>query len=66
MIIFEEIIDITDEKNIKYYILNSIYGLEDCYGDFNNDGKLDFKQKYAYLRNSENHSNDKYKTYTLP
>lgn len=58
--------DITDEKNIKYYILNSIYGLEDCYGDFNNDGKLDFKQKYAYLRNSENHSNDKYKTYTLP
>lgn len=58
--------DITDESNIKYYILNSIYGLEECYGDFNNDGKLDFKQKYAYLRNSEDKSQDKYKVYTLP
>ncbi|MCC9064129.1 hypothetical protein [Flavobacterium piscisymbiosum] len=58
--------DITDEKSIKYCILNSIYGLEDCYGDFNNDGKLDFKQKYAYLRNSEDKSQDKYKVYTLP
>lgn len=58
--------DITDESNIKYYILNSIYGLKECYGDFNNDGKLEFKQKYFYLRNSEDKSQDKYKIYTLP
>ncbi|NJM78668.1 MAG: hypothetical protein HC854_01810 [Flavobacterium sp.] len=57
--------DLTDEKKIKYYILNSIYSTENSYGDFNNDGKLDFKQKYFYLRNNLDTSKDKYKIYTI-
>ena len=57
--------DITNEKSIKYFILNGIYTDEDGYGDFNNDGKLDFKQKYFYVKNSLDHSQEKFKIYTL-
>ncbi len=57
--------DITDDKNIKYYILNSIYTNEEGYGDFNKDNKLDFKQRYFYLRNSTDTSRYKYKIYTI-
>ena len=57
--------EITDDNNIKYYILNSIYTNEDGYGDFNNDNKLDFKQRYFYLRNSIDTTQNKYKIYTI-
>ena len=57
--------DITNEKNIKYFILNGIYNDQDGYGDFNYDGKLDFQQKYFYLRNSLDHSEDRFKIYTI-
>lgn len=57
--------DLTHEKKIKYYILNSIYTDEDGYCDFNNDGKLDFKQKYFYVKNSLDHSKDRFKIYTI-
>ena len=57
--------DISDDRNIKYYILNSIYTREEGYGDFNKDGKLDFKQKYYLQRNNNEKLKDKYKIYTI-
>lgn len=57
--------DITNDKNINYFILNSIYTLEDGYSDYNNDGKVDFKQKYYYNKNSNDTTQNKYKIYTI-
>ena len=57
--------DITNESNIKYYILNGIYTTEDGYGDFNKNGQLEFKQKYFYIRNSIDTTHNKYKIYTI-
>ena len=57
--------DISDDRDIKYYILNSIYTREEGYGDFNKDRKLDFKQKYYLHRNNYEKSKDKYKIYTI-
>ncbi len=34
--------DITKTSSIKYYSLWSMFGGEQCFGDFNKDGKLDF------------------------
>ena len=48
--------DITNKSDIKYYPLWSKYGSSTCFGDFNNDGKLDFLKirniegDYARLR----------------
>ena len=67
-IMIHHLFDITSKNKIKYYVLSSIdsgYD-ENCYGDSNHDGKLDFKQKYAYLRNIYDKSEGKYKIYTLP
>lgn len=57
--------DVSVDKDIKYYILNSIYTREEGYGDFNNDGMLDFKQKYYLHRNNNQKTKDEYKIYTL-
>ncbi len=57
--------DITNDNNIKYYILNGIYTTKNGYGDFNHDYKLDFKQRYFYLRNSIDTTQNKYKVYKI-
>lgn len=57
--------DISDSDNIKYYILYSIYTLEEGYS-IDNKGQLQFKQKYFYLWNSEDTSQDKYRLIDIP
>ncbi|OMQ13548.1 hypothetical protein [[Flexibacter] sp. ATCC 35103] len=67
--VMHHLFDITDTENIKYYILTTMINMRDVYdsyGDFNNDGKLDFKQKYTYLEDIYDKSKGLYKIYTLP
>jgi|GEM_PF-7008118 len=59
------IFDVSDLKDVKYYIACSIYTLHDSFIDNDADGVLDFRQKYDYLPNSEDRSSDKYRTYSL-
>lgn len=44
MTVICNLFDITNKKAIKYYPLWSMFGSEFSFGDFNNDGKLDFLQ----------------------
>ena len=47
-IVFCHLFDITDIDNIHYYSLWSMYGSSHCFGDYNNDGNIDFLQiRYA-------------------
>ena len=47
-IVFCHLFDITDMENIEHFSLWSMYGSSHCFGDYNNDGKIDFLQiRYA-------------------
>lgn len=41
-VVFCQLFDVTDKKNVIHYALWSIYGSHLSFGDYNNDGKLDF------------------------
>lgn len=43
-IVFCHLFDITDKENIQHFPLWSMYGSSHCFGDYNNDGKIDFLQ----------------------
>lgn len=57
--------DVTNKNDIKYYILYSIYTTQEGYF-MGKDGGLKFKQKYFYLMNSEDKSQDKFRVIDIP
>lgn len=49
-VVFCQLFDVTDKQNVIHYALWSIYGSHLSFGDYNNDGKLDFLET-RYERN---------------